>query len=182
MGNFSDCHLTRYPAQVLQQRAKPIEKIDDSIRALAARMIELMVQSQGVGLAGPQAGVNLRIFVASPDGTPEHAKVYINPEIRPSGPVVAKEEGCLSLPGIYADIPRYARCEITATDLNGNRFTEQAEGLLARIFQHEYDHLEGVMIKDRMSRADKVRHRQRLKDLLSGVSSDAPQKKETTDK
>lgn len=166
-GDFAACRLTRYPAQVLQQPAKPIERIDEAIRALAKRMIEMMAQSQGVGLAGPQAGVNLRIFVASPDGAPEHAKVYINPEIRPSGPVVAKEEGCLSLPGVYAEIPRYARCEITATDLEGNRFTEHAEGLLARIFQHEYDHLEGVMIKDRMSRSDKIRHRQRLKEMLS---------------
>lgn len=164
--DYAKCTLTRFPAPVLDKRAEPVAEITDDVRRLAERMIDIMVETEGVGLAGPQAGVNLRIFVVSLDSSHETAKVYINPEIQPSGAVVSREEGCLSLPGIYSNIPRYARCTLTATDLDGNRFTEEAEGLLARVFQHEYDHLEGMMIKDRMSRMAKIKHRARLKELL----------------
>lgn len=166
MMDYSKCSLTRYPTPVLEKRAEPIAEINDDIRVLADRMIDLMVETQGVGFAGPQAGVNLRIFVVSLDGTRENAKVYINPEIEVSGPVVSHEEGCLSLPGIYSPIQRYAHCKVTATDLDGNRFTEEGDGLLARAFQHEHDHLEGMMIKDRMSRPAKIKARRRLKQLL----------------
>ncbi len=172
MTDFSKCTLTRFPAPVLDRCAKPVAEINEDIRRLADRMIDIMVETEGVGLAGPQAGVNLRIFVVSLDSSRDTAKVYINPDIQPSGAVVSKEEGCLSLPGIYSNIPRYERCTLTATDLNGNRFTEEAEGLLARVFQHEYDHLEGTMIKDRMSRMAKIKHRARLKELMDNPDAE----------
>lgn len=173
MADYTKCQLTRFPAPVLDQRAKPIAEIDGDIRKLADRMIDLMVEAEGVGLAGPQAGVNLRIFVVSLDSSREHAKVYINPDIEPSGPLVAHEEGCLSLPGIYAPIQRYAHCKVTATDLDGNRFTEEGDDLLARALQHEYDHLEGTMIKDRMSRSAKILARGQLKQLLDDFEDGA---------
>jgi len=157
--------LTKYPTPVLMESAKPVEEINDEIRQLAERMIDIMVETQGVGLAGPQAGVNLRIFVVSVDGTRENAKVYINPAIKVEGTVVANEEGCLSLPGIYGKIKRFSKCTVTATDLDGNAFTEVGEGLLGRAFQHEYDHLEGRMIKDRLSTAARIRAKRRLKQL-----------------
>ncbi len=81
------------------------------------------------------------------------------------GSVENHEEGCLSLPGIYGKIKRFSKCTVTATDLDGNEFTEVGEGLLARAFQHEYDHLEGRMIKDRLSTAAKLRANRRLKQL-----------------
>ena len=145
--------------------AKPVEEINDDIRQLADRMKDIMVEAKGIGLAGPQAGVNLRIFVVSTDGTKENAKVYINPTIEVEGSIEANEEGCLSLPGIYGKIKRYSKCTVTATDLDGNAFTEVGEGLLGRAFQHEYDHLEGRMIKDRLCTADKFRATRRLKQL-----------------
>lgn len=166
MTDYTKCSLTRFPSPVLEKRAEAIAEINDDIRKLADRMIDLMVETQGVGFAGPQAGVNLRIFVVSLDCSRENAKVYINPEIAVSGPVISHEEGCLSLPGIYSQIQRHAVCTVTATDLEGNRFTEEGEGLLARAFQHEYDHLEGTMIKDRMSRPAKIRARRKLKQML----------------
>ena len=159
------CCLTCYPEGVLGKRAEPVGEIADEIRALASRMIEIMVESKGIGLAGPQAGVGLRIFVVSVDGSAENAKVYINPEIITSGAIDAMEEGCLSLPGIYAKIRRYKQCTVTATDLEGNEFSEEAEGLLARAFQHEYDHLEGTLIKDRFSRVQMIGARKRLKEM-----------------
>ncbi len=164
MSSF-DCQLTRYPSAVLGKKARPIERIDDSIRALAERMKELMVEHKGVGLAGPEAGVDLRIFVVSVDGTKENARVYINPQIQVGGGLEEHEEGCLSLPGIWGKVRRYKKCTVTALDLEGRRFTEEGEGLLARAFQHEYDHLEGVMIKDRLGTAARLRVRKRLKEL-----------------
>jgi len=161
--DFSNYKITRFPGPMLSRPAQPIEKFDDSIRQLAERMKEIMVEHKGVGLAGPQAGVNLQIFVASPDGTKENAKVYINPKIEPDGSQEAIEEGCLSLPSIYGEITRYTRCTVHAMDLDGKPFTEIGEGLLARIFQHEYDHLQGIMIKDRMSEPAKLRARKLLK-------------------
>lgn len=166
--DIEKCCLTRYPATTLGERAKPIDKIDDNIRALAERMIDIMIESKGVGLAGPQAGVNLRIFIVSVDGTRENTRVYINPEIITSGAVEAIEEGCLSLPGMFAKIRRYAKCTVTATDLEGNQFTEDGEGLLARAFQHEYDHLEGMLIKDRFSRIQMIAARRKLKEMQEG--------------
>ncbi len=124
-----------------------------------------MIETSGVGLAGPQVGVGLRIFVFSIDGTKDSAKVYINPELETSGAVESNQEGCLSLPGIDGNIKRYKKCMITATDLNSNRFTAEAEGLEVRGFQHEFDHLEGVLIKDRMGYAAKLSTRKKLKRL-----------------
>jgi peptide deformylase len=174
MPDYKNCTITRFPEPVLSKPARPIEKIDDSIRQLAERMKDIMVEYQGVGLAGPQAGVNLQIFVASPDGTKENAKVYINPRIEPDGPMKSVEEGCLSLPGIWGKITRYTRCTIHAADLDGNTFTETAEDMLARIFQHEYDHLQGMMIKDRMSIPAKLRARKKLKQLQDDYNDKNP--------
>jgi peptide deformylase len=163
MTDYSECCLTKYPTPVLMEKALPVTEINDDIRKLAERMIDIMVEAKGVGLAGPQAGVNLRIFVVSTDGTKENAKVYINPTVKPEGPVVVNEEGCLSLPGLWGKIKRYSRCTVTATDLDGREFTEVGQDLLARAFQHEYDHLEGRMIKDRLSQPAKLRARRKLK-------------------
>jgi peptide deformylase len=163
--DLEKCCIIHFPTPVLAQRSKHVEKIDDSIKNLTEKMIDIMLASGGIGLAAPQAGVNLRIFVVSPDGTKENARVYINPEIELSGPLESNDEGCLSLPGVYAKIKRYKNCKIAATDLNGDTFTEQASGLLVRAFQHEYDHLEGIMIKDRMSQAARIAARKRLKQL-----------------
>lgn len=165
MVDVDKCCITRYPAPVLGEKAKPIEKIDGDIRKLAEKMKDIMVQNQGVGLAGPQAGVGLQIFVASPDGTKQNAKVYINPVIIPSGKLVTSEEGCLSLPGIRGNIRRYSKCSIKALGLDGEEISEEAEGLLARIFQHECDHLNGTLIADRLSVVAKIAAKKKLKRL-----------------
>ena len=165
MVDIDKCRMTRFPAPVLGQVAEPVAEIDGDIRRLADKMIDIMVAQRGVGLAGPQAGVNLRIFVVSPDGTRENAKVYINPEITVSGGLEATEEGCLSLPGIFAKVKRYKKCTVTATDLDGNRFTEEGKGLLVRAFQHEFDHLEGTLIKDRMGQVQRIAARKQLRQM-----------------
>jgi peptide deformylase len=174
MRDYKKCTITRFPEPVLGKAAAPIEKIDDSIRQLAERMKDIMVEQKGVGLAGPQAGVSLQIFVVSIDGTKEDATVYINPKIEPDGPMEIFEEGCLSLPNIYGKINRYAHCTVHALDLDGKPFTQVGEGLLARAFQHEYDHLQGILIKDRMSEPAKLRARKVLQRMQDEYDSQNP--------
>ena len=165
MLDVDKCCMTRYPAPVLGQKAQPVENIDGDIHRLAEKMKDIMVQHQGVGLAGPQAGVSLQIFVASPDGTKDNARVYINPVITPSGKLVTAEEGCLSLPGIYGRVQRYSKCSIKAVGLDGKEISEEAEGLLARIFQHECDHLNGTLVADKLSVVAKIAAKKKLKQL-----------------
>ncbi len=159
------CRITHYPAEVLIRRAQSVEKIDDNIRRLVDKMADIMLSNKGIGLAGPQAGVNLQIFIISLDGTREGLRVYINPKVFGHGEFEAVEEGCLSVPAIYAKIRRYKHCTVTATNLEGEEFTEEADGLYARCLQHEYDHLEGMTIADRMSSTEKIAHKRQLKRL-----------------
>jgi peptide deformylase len=165
MVDVNKCKITRWPTPVLLEKATPIDKIDDNIRALAEKMKDIMVEFKGVGLAGPQAGVNLRIFVASEDGTRENAKVYINPVLETAGTLEAKEEGCLSLPGIWGNVKRFNKCSLKALDENGKEISIEAEGHLARIYQHEYDHLDGTLIKDKFSTVAKIAAKRKLKQL-----------------
>ena len=165
MIDFEKCSITRYPESVLGEPAKPIEKIDDDIRRLVEKMAEIMVEKKGIGLAGPQVGVPLRIFIVSLNGSGENVRAYINPTVTPSGELVSAEEGCLSVPGIYTKVRRYSKCTVTATDLDGKEFTEQAEGLYARCLQHESDHLNGMTIADRMGPAARIVHRKQLSRL-----------------
>ena len=165
MTDIEKCQITRYPAEVLTKAAKPVAKIDDNIRQLVKKMTDIMLQNKGIGLAAPQVGVPLRLFIISLDGSRENIKVYINPTVTPSGELEEMEEGCLSVPGVYTKIRRYKKCRVTATDLDGNEFTEEAHGLYARCLQHERDHIEGMTIADRMPSAARITHRKQLKKL-----------------
>lgn len=157
--------MAYWPSVVLRREAQAIESIDSDIVQLVKKMKDIMIDNNGVGLAGPQVGVSLRLFVISVDGTKENATAYINPVIEPSGSKVTCEEGCLSLPGIFTKIKRQEKCTVTATDINGQKFTEEADGLKARALQHEYDHLEGITLAEKMGSAAKIVHRRQLKKL-----------------
>jgi peptide deformylase len=160
------CSMTHYPADVLGTRAEPVEKIDDNIHRLVEKMTDIMLEHKGIGLAGPQVGVPLRVFIISLDGTRENVRAYVNPKVTATtAERQENEEGCLSVPGIYAKIRRYTKCTVSATNLDGNKFTEQADGLYARVLQHEYDHIEGMTIVNRMGQAAKIAHRKQLKRL-----------------
>jgi len=177
MVDIEKCRITHYPAEILTRRAEPVEKIDDNIHQLVKKMTDIMFKNKGIGLAGPQAGVPLRIFIISLDSTRENVKVYINPTVTPIGEFGAVDEGCLSVPGVYTKIRRFKKCMVTATDLNGNEFTEEAEGLYARALQHEYDHIEGMTIVNRMGPAAKIAHRRQLKKLRKNSEKTAKSKK-----
>jgi len=165
MIDVDKCKITYYPAAVLKGSAKPVEKIDDSIRTLVGRMTNIMIELRGIGLAAPQAGVPLRLFIISLDVSRENVRVYINPTVTPSGEPEELEEGCLSVPGIWTKVRRFKKATVTATDLDGHQFTEEADGMYARCLQHEYDHIEGTTIVNRMSTTSKIAHRRQLKKL-----------------
>jgi peptide deformylase len=160
------CKITHYPAGVLARPSEPVEQIDDSIHRLVAKMTDIMLENNGMGLAAPQAGLGLRLFIISLDGSRENVRAYINPTVTPAGDLEDKEEGCLSVPGVWTKVRRYKRATVTATDLNGKEFTEEAEGLYARCLQHESDHIDGMIIVDRMGSAAKIAHRRQLKKLV----------------
>ena len=165
MIDIEKCRITHYPAGVLAKAASPVEKIDDNIRQLVEKMTDIMLKNKGVGLAAPQIGVPLRLFIISLDGTREAVRVYVNPTVTPTGELDSVDEGCLSVPGIFTKIRRYKKCKVTATDLDGNEFTKEADGLFARALQHESDHLNGLTIVSRMGQTAKIAHRKKLKKL-----------------
>jgi peptide deformylase len=165
MIDVDKCGMTHYPAPVLAKTAEPVQEIDDTIRRLVDRMIDVLIETRGVGLAAPQVGVPLRLFIVSLDCSREHVKVYINPKVTPTGDLEETEEGCLSVPGIWPKIRRFKRATVTATDLDGREFTEEADGLYARCLQHENDHIEGTTIVNRMGAAARIAHRRQLKRL-----------------
>jgi peptide deformylase len=163
--------LLKYPDPRLRQPCGPVEQFDERLRALVAKMFSVMYEHNGVGLAAPQVGVGLCIFIANASHEADGERVYINPHLISSEGSQDGEEGCLSFPGIYCRIKRAAITTIRAQDLQGNVFEETGEGLLARAFQHEYDHLQGRLLIDRMSPVAKMAHRRALKSLEEAAAS-----------
>ncbi len=166
-----------YPDPILRQKAQPID-LSPGIAAIANRMLELMREANGIGLAAPQVGLPWRLFVidipegedrdpgASPPTATQGPIVYINPELsEPARTVEIHEEGCLSLPDIHGDVIRPSEITVTATDLHGKRFSHRATGLFARCVQHEFDHIDGVLFLDRMVQASRASVRAQVREL-----------------
>ncbi len=169
--------LSLYPDPVLRRPAVAIDHFDEGLRATVSAMFERMRASSGVGLAAPQVGLGLRILVLNATGRPEDDLALINVTIlERSGPLTVFEEGCLSFPEIYAEVKRPERCKVKYCDLEGRQFEREFEGFESRIVQHEYDHLEGVLLVDRMSPADKTRHRAALAELVERFKTRASSK------
>ena len=166
-GSLAGLRVLRYPDPRLARKAASLRpaELDAGIRALVERMYELMAASKGVGLAATQLGVPLRVFVACPTGQAADRRAYVNPRILTYEGTILNEEGCLSVPGINTKIKRHAKVELEALDLDGKTVHVNAEGLLARIFQHETDHLEGRLIVDRMGSLARLSHRVAIKQL-----------------
>jgi peptide deformylase len=134
--------------EVLREKAEPVAEVNDEIRKLADDMFEAMIAADGVGLAGPQVGRKLRMFVVIADD--DVRRVFINPQIIATSEELGDyDEGCLSIPGVYETIKRPVKVTVQALNEKGKPFTLDADGLLARVIQHEYDHLDGIMFIDR---------------------------------
>lgn len=171
---FDDLQIINYPDPRLRKASKPVDTFDDNLRALAAKMFELMREHRGVGLAAPQVGQNLRLFVMNHSGKPEDDRVYVNPVLTDATGEEEGEEGCLSLPGINTKVIRVRTLRIEARDLNGNPVVETETGYRARIWQHETDHLNGTLIIDRMGPTAKIAYRKTLKELEDTYAKSHP--------
>lgn len=145
---YAVIRITKLGEEILRERAEPVAEINDEIRSLAEEMFEAMIAANGVGLAGPQVGRKIRMFVVIADD--DVRRVFINPQIvSTSEELCDYEEGCLSIPQVWESIRRPARVTVQAFNERGRPFTLEADGLLARVIQHEYDHLEGILFIDR---------------------------------
>jgi peptide deformylase len=158
--------IVHYPDPILRQRAAPVGEIDEAVVQVARRMIQLMHEARGVGLAAPQVGLGWRLFVANPTGEPQDDQIFINPVLSDgSRETETHEEGCLSLPQITANITRPAAITVEALDERGQRVRLTSDGLPARIWQHEIDHLDGVLILDRMTAIDRMANKRAIREL-----------------
>jgi peptide deformylase len=144
--------ICAYPEAVLCQKAQPVEKIDDDLQRLIDDMIETMYAAPGIGLAAPQVGISLRLFVVDvTSGQDANAlQTYINPEMVSTEGRIREEEGCLSVVGVTGVTPRAERAVLRGLGREGETVEVAAEGLLARALQHELDHLDGMLFLDRM--------------------------------
>ncbi|HJO27673.1 MAG TPA: peptide deformylase [Planctomycetota bacterium] len=156
-----------YPNPILRKPAKPVTAFGQELRETVSAMLARMRASEGVGLAAPQVGLNQRILVMNSTGAPDDDLVLVNPTlIERSGPETLFDEGCLSFPAIYAQVRRPDHCAVEAQDQDGNPISASFDGFLSRVVQHEYDHLEGVLLVDRMSPADKLKNKAALGELI----------------
>jgi len=146
------------PNPFLRKKSKPVDKVDDSVRELMDDMLETMYKAPGIGLAAIQIGVPKRIIVLDISKNPEKKEpmYFVNPEIVSASKNDATyEEGCLSVPGQFAEIDRPDKCHVKYLDYNGETKELKAEGLLATCIQHEIDHLEGILFIDYLSKLKK---------------------------
>ena len=157
--------IVHWPDPVLSKGTKPVEKVDEDLNAVVAEMKRIMFDLRGVGLAAPQVGVSKRMMLVCPSGDPGDETVVINPEILSRDGEDEMEEGCLSFPGLYGTVARATSVHVKYRDLEWKEKDLILEGFVGRVFQHEFDHLNGVVFITRMSPADRMRHRTRLSDL-----------------
>ena len=162
--------VRRYGDPVLRRRAVPVSEVTPQIRRLVEDMTETMYDEVGIGLAAPQIGHSLRLLVVG-DEEGRGVQALVNPVITESGGTVTAEEGCLSLPGIFADVTRAQWVRLEAQDLEGRPIALTARGLRARVFQHEIDHLDGVLFIDRLDPVTRDRIKRRIK--KEGFTEDA---------
>jgi peptide deformylase len=168
--------IVAYGDPVLKKVAEDIDKDSVDVKKLAEDMFETMYAAHGVGLAAPQIGKSIRMFVIDAEPMDEEdeslkglKKVFINPTIlEEEGEDWAFEEGCLSIPGIRAEVKRPERVQIHYYDEDWNEYTEDFEGLAARVIQHEYDHLEGILFTDYLSPIKKRLLKSKLLDISKG--------------
>jgi peptide deformylase len=159
--------ILHYGEEELRKDSVPVEEINDELRTLVKDMFETMYDAKGVGLAAPQIGKNIRLAIIDIGDDP---LVFINPKITKKSGKETCDEGCLSFPGLSEKVERAVRVVVDYTDLDGDRYEMEAEGLLARAIQHELDHLDGVVFVDRISKARRLQIKWDLEAIKRGES------------
>ena len=162
--------VRKYGDPALRRRAAPVAAVTPELRKVIADMVDTMYDELGLGLAAPQIGVPLRLVVVA-DEEGRAARALINPVITEQGGEITAEEGCLSLPGIFAPVKRAEWVRLEAQDPDGKAVALTARGLRARVFQHEMDHLDGVLFIDRLDPVTRDRIKRRIK--KEGFTEDA---------
>ena len=182
--------IVLYGEPVLRVKCKPVTQVTDEIRALAANMIETMHEAHGVGLAAPQVDVALQLAVIEVPAEEESVTfvrldgeektlaevmplIFLNPRIELGKDKMIGEEGCLSIPRLREKVRRSSGVKVTYDTLEGETHTIESDGLLARAFQHEIDHLQGILFIDRLSAAAKLGLKRKLKRLMEEWEEDA---------
>jgi peptide deformylase len=173
-----DLTLRYYGDPILRRRASDVTEFTPELRALAEAMVETMRREEGVGLAAPQVGRDARLLIAlrmeDPDDDEAEPLVLVNPEVVDrSRETWEYEEGCLSIPGIRGDVTRPLRVSVRYRDVQGRPHTLEADGMFARVLQHEIDHLDGRLFIDYLSPAEKTLLKPRLKKLADRLRLDA---------
>ncbi len=154
--------ILEYPDPRLRTRAAPVKVFDAALRNLAADMLETMYAAPGVGLAATQVNVHRRLLVADVSEGHDDPRIVVNPQILSREGLCMREEGCLSVPGEFAEVERAAKVRVRAQDVEGRTFEFDADGLLAVCIQHEMDHLEGKLFVDYLSELKRTRIRKKL--------------------
>lgn len=156
-----------YGDPVLRRKADPVSEINDEVREFAEDLIDTMYEAEGVGLAAPQVGVSVRMLVADAEYNKDRssARVFINPEILEADGEWKYEEGCLSIPGIRADVKRPERILLRYTDLSGETHEEEMNQVWARVLQHEIDHIDGKLFIDYLGAIKRSLIKKTLQDL-----------------
>jgi len=154
--------ILEYPDPRLRKKAVPVASVDDALRRLIEDMFETMYDAPGIGLAATQVDVHRRLLVADLSAEKDHPYVLINPEIVAQDGLEVSEEGCLSVPGYFAEVERAERVRVRYLDRDGAAIEADFEGLLAVCVQHEIDHLDGRLFVDYLSEAKRQRIRKRL--------------------
>ena len=167
--------ILHYPDPRLREKGKRVDAVTDEVKKLVDDMAETMYAAPGVGLAATQIGEAVQLFVVdtAEEGAPSDFRVFINPEILERTGEITWSEGCLSFPGVNEEIDRAAHVRVRAQDRNGKTFELEAEGLLAVAIQHEYDHLQGVLMIDHMGPLKKrMTHRKMVKRAEESATAD----------
>ena len=164
--------LRTYPDKALRTRCKPVREITDDDLARMRQMLEFMYESEGVGLAGPQVGWPSQVVTLDVGWQKEGNRIFVNPRILSSDGEVLEEEGCLSVPGVRAPVRRAEKIVVVAYTIHGDRIEREADGLLARAWQHEMDHLNGILFVDRLDPTTLLGLRQALKELEQNADGD----------
>ncbi len=160
--------IVEYPHPALRYRSKPLKKVDAALRAIVTEMFELMYQAKGIGLAANQVDLPYRLFIVNLTSDPQQQDqqwVFLNPVISRRQGMGEAEEGCLSFPGLYAQVARSEKIVVSAYGLDGAEINEELDGMLARVVQHETDHLDGVVFIDRLSPSNKLAVREALEEF-----------------
>jgi peptide deformylase len=165
---YSALKIVQYPHPSLRHPAQRLTAIDDKVRRVAAKMVDLMYENRGLGLAGPQVGLPFRIFVANYSGDPEQREqegIFINPEVLERKGTQEGDEGCLSFPELFQKVRRAKKVKVQAYNLKAEPIEFELSDLAARIWQHEIDHLDGILFIDKMGPIGKLASRTKLREF-----------------